>query len=140
MEIVMNDELEQAMEDVIGAFVDGEAVDPAQLELALAQPKGRAWLIDLLVLRGLVAGQPASRPAVRDAPVNRLRSRATWLTLAASIAVVGVVGGYAMGFRSAARQSAPDAEMAVTVPAAPAPTHVIRLESGVDWTERGGGN
>ena len=137
---MIENEMAQEMDDVIEAFVDGEAVDPGQLERALARPEGRASLIDLLVLRGLVAGQPPARPVVRDAPVRRMRSRAAWLTMAASIAVAGVVGGYAMGFRSAARQGAAAPEAAVAVPAAPAPTHVIRLESGVDWTEHGGGN
>jgi hypothetical protein len=134
--------IDSEMEDVIEAFVDDEAVIPARLELALADAEGRACMIELLVLRGLVAGQPPLRALVPQTPVSRGRARASWLALAAGLAAASVFGGYAMGVRSTARQSAPATEVAVAVSTAPAPapTQVIRLENGVDWSERGGGN
>jgi hypothetical protein len=126
------------VEDVIEAFVDGESVEPQWLDAALASVEGRAWLVDLLVLRGLVGGQPVARPAV----VAPIRSRAVtglrlW-TAAAAIAGLGVFGGYLIGARSAAHEASAPA-VSVANASAPAPTHVIRLENGVDWTERGGG-
>ena len=57
--------------DVIEAFIDGEYVDPPLLKQALSEEAGRDLLVDLLVLRGLVAGQPATRAAAADAPRSR---------------------------------------------------------------------
>jgi len=122
--------------DVIEAFIDGEYVDPLLLKLALSEEAGRDLLVDLLVLRGLVAGQPATRAAAADAP----RSRASWLRLvaaAACIAAVGVFGGYLAGLRHTPEIARP---AAVTgAPAAPVQTHIIRLENGIDWNEKVGG-
>jgi len=123
--------------DVIEAFMDGEYVDPAQLKAALADESGRDLLIDLLVLRGLVAGQATLRPAASDAPAGRSRvSRLRLLTAAAGIAGLGLLGGYLAG---AHRPSPATAPPPVTGTAAPAPTHIIRLENGVDWNEKVGG-
>jgi hypothetical protein len=103
---------------VVAAFADGEPVDPDALDRALADADGRAWLIDLLTLRGLVAGRgpdrgqpdrgqvllsdvlpvrriaaPASPPSSRSARSSRGR----WWSLAATIAVASALGGYTAG-------------------------------------------
>src|SRR5215471_7972330 len=123
--------------DVIEAFIDGEFVDPAQLKAALADDAGRDLLIDLLALRGLVAGQAALRPAATDAPAGRSRvSRLRLVAAAAGIAGLALLGGYLAGSH---RPSSIAAPAAVTGTPAPAPTHVIRLENGVDWNEKVGG-
>jgi hypothetical protein len=124
--------------ECIAAFADGEPVDPARLERALAEAEGRAYLIDLLVLRGLYARRdalPASDSRARNA-------RLGWLSAVAALVVVSVLGGYVAGRQSGNRTPAAPvgpltAQSEVT---APAPTQVIRLEPGVDWNERGGGD
>jgi hypothetical protein len=130
--------------ECIAAFADGEPVDPARLDRALADAEGRAYLIDLLVLRGLYGRRDrAAMPAARSRA-----ARFRWLPAVAALVIVSVLGGYVAGRRGDGRsvdaspgRSADSAgpiqtEIAVT---APAPTHVIRLEPGVDWNERGGG-
>jgi hypothetical protein len=152
--------------DVIQAFVDGEPVDPVELEQALADPEGRAHLVDLVVLRKLVrrshvaAGRRADlqiRPpfAGPKGPAYVLSRRLRAVAAAAIVAAVASVGGYLVGER-ATTSSAPT--VAVTPapprgsetarsggpdgppyePAPPAPTVVIRFQPGVDWTESGG--
>jgi hypothetical protein len=124
------------VDDVIEAFVDGEPVDPASLKTALADAAGRDLLVDLLVLRGLVAGQWAARPAASAAP--RSRGSRLWLAAAAAtVAAFGVLGGYVAGSHRVANPVTGPA--ALTAAPAPAPTHVFRLENGVDWNERVGG-
>jgi hypothetical protein len=140
----------------VAAFVDNELVDPVQLEAALADAGSRAYLIDLLVLRGLVEGRgaeaattPASRSWARSrsAP-SRVGSIARRWSVAAAIATVSLVGGYFAGQYDltdapvpAGIQRSPD----VVGPQgtgdaspieAPAPTSVIRLEPGVDWQDQ----
>ena len=127
------------LEDVIEAFVDGETVDPTQLKLALAEPQGRDLLVDLLVLRGLVGGWPGARPQAGDGKTTAGASRWRLLAAAAAIAGVGVFGGYLAGTRVIAPRAAVTTASRISSPA-PAPTHVIRLENGVDWTERTGGH
>jgi hypothetical protein len=124
--------------ECIAAFADGEPIDPAWLDQALADAEGRAYLIDLLVLRGLYA----RRDAV-PAPDARARSaRLRWLPVVAALVVVSALGGYLAGRESGERVPATPAgpltvQSEVT---APAPTQVIRLEPGVDWNERKGGD
>lgn len=125
------------VEDVIEAFVDGERVDPDGLKRALAGEAGRDLLVDLLVLRGLVAGQWTTRPASSATP--RSRSSRLWLVAAAAtVAGFGVLGGYVAGSHRVASPVTEPAT-AVTGAPAPAPTHVFRLENGVDWNEKVGG-
>ncbi len=59
-------------QDVIAGFVDSEPVEAHALGDALARPEGRAYLIDLLVLRGLVSG--ANTTAGRAANVAGSRT------------------------------------------------------------------
>ena len=123
--------------DVIEAFIDGEYVDPADLKQALSEEDGRDLLVDLLVLRGLVGAQPAVRSAAADVPARSRASRLRLVAAAACIAGVGVLGGYLAGLRHTSPSVARPA--AISAVPAPAPTHIIRLENGVDWNEKVGG-
>jgi len=124
--------------DVIAAFADGEPVSAAELSTALAHEDARAYLIDVLALRGLLDGRP-QLPAVSVAPKP---SRVRWFTAAAALVVAGVAGGYSAG-RHAVTPVVDAGRSGVVAPApagAPAPTHVFRMENGVNWNERTGGN
>jgi hypothetical protein len=131
--------------DVIEAFADGESVDPARLKEALADEAARDHLIDMLVLRGMVGGQTVARPSSivafpsAPAPVAKL-SWARWLPAAAAVALIGGITGYLAGSRSAIAPAADSTAMSVSSAPAPAPTQVIHLREGVDWTEKAGGN
>jgi hypothetical protein len=126
-------------QDAIAAFIDGEPVDPQSLVDALSEAEGREYLVDLLALRGIVACDQDGRSApARSAAASRARQ----LAIAASLAAVSVIGGYALGQRSVDSSSAPQSSATIATPEAaraPAPTRVIQLENGVDWTERVGG-
>ena len=135
--------------DVIAAFVDNEPVGAAELGEALASADGREYLIDVLVLRGLVGDvRPSVAPGLQPrASSERGRGRGLWLTAAAAVLVAGVTGGFFAG-RGTLTNDGPVNPTAATAvmpagsgtSAAPAPTHVIRMEKGVDWNERSGGN
>ncbi len=129
--------------DVIEAFADGEAVEPAKLKAALAEAEGRDHLIDLLVLRSLVGGQPAARPVVATptgakVPLQHAVTWTRWLPAAAAVAVVSVVAGYVAGTRTspAPPVAAPAVTRTMSSPPAPVPTQVIQLRNGVDWHEK----
>jgi hypothetical protein len=125
--------------DLIASFADGEPVSAPELSTALAHEDARTYLIDVLALRGLLDGRP-HLPAVTIVPPVRNRGR--WLTAAAALLVAGVAGGYSAG-RQAVTQVTDADRSAVAAPAtagAPAPTHVFRMENGVNWNERTGGN
>ena len=136
--------------DVIAAFADNEPVDAGELALALADPAARDYFLDILVLRGLVGDAVNARTGAqplqaRDSAQPRPRPRPMWLTAAAAMVIAGAGAGFLAG-----RQTTPDAVPGLQPPGivssevatatAPAPTHVIRLENGVDWNERSGGN
>ena len=110
--------------EVISAFLDNETFDPQALSDALADPEGRALLIDLLTLRRLAqpdemdSAQPSGRP--RTPRVGRLAAIAAALTLA-------VVGGYQLGERSVVAPTDP-----------PAPTRVISSTSAWQDVSEGG--
>ena len=133
--------------DVVAAFADGEQVDAGALKAALAEETGRDYLVDLLALRGLVSDAPASRAAI-VAPPSRA---ASWRLLPiAALLVAGVAGGFAMGRQTTgavSSQATPQVPLvtAQAIPPelripAPAPTRVIKLETGKSWNERSGGN
>jgi len=146
-------------QDVIAGFVDSEPVEAHALGDALARPEGRAYLIDLLVLRGLVIGSHTAGGRIPANVAGGLGARGLqsagssrhshrWLSVAALL-TMGVAGGFLaarlMFVRGPVNQVndiRPPVE--TVVPAnpstAPAPTHVIRMEKGVDWNERSGGN
>ena len=133
--------------DVIAAFVDNEPVGADELGEALASTAGREYLIDVLVLRGLVGSGPLVHGAT--GLQSRGRGRGLWLTAAAAVLVAGVTGGFLAG-RGTLTSDGPVNLTPTAAPivmpagsgtsAAPAPTHVIRMKKGVDWNERSGGN
>jgi len=133
--------------DVIAAFADGEHVEGDALKAALADEAGREYLVDLLALRGLVSEAPASRAAAIEPP---RRSPAWRLLPIAALLVAGVSGGIAIGRQTAGSITPAAAPPAPVVTAqaippelripAPAPTRVIKLETGTSWNERSGGN
>ena len=128
--------------DVVAAFLDREPVEASALERALADQDGREYFIDLLVLRGLIGG--ASMPALADGAArvearHDLRS-AWWLAASAALVAAGTTGGYVAGRVTNPPPVTPAVAQEQNGPGAPAPTHVIRLEAGVTWTEKSGGN
>jgi hypothetical protein len=102
--------------DVISAFLDNEPFDPAALGQALADPTGRAMLIDFIALRHVAREDPALAPTMPSRRVNRLR-----LALAAAAVLLALFGGYQLGERRAA--AATDAP--------PPPTRVVPAAG--DW-------
>src|SRR5579862_7508109 len=119
--------MSETVVDVIEAFADGEAVDPAALKAALADSAGRDHLIDVLALRALVGGDALARPAVFPIATNPNPSRgawARWIPLAAGIAIIGGITGYVAGART--NGTPMSAETTMTSPAPP-PTQVIQL-------------
>jgi hypothetical protein len=134
--------------DVIQSFADGEPVDPMELEAALADPDGRAHLVDIAVLRKLVKGTTAVASMPTGAG-RTVRHPIRWLAAAAMVVMSASAGGYFLGERAssglgpaALNQPAvidTTGSVAPIPPApAPAPTKVITFQPGVDWTERGG--
>ena len=126
---------------LIEAFIDGEAVEAAELSRALSDESAREHLIDVLVLRGFVGGYGGSRSIGSVAPPRR-EWRTAWLSVAAAAFAVAALGGYEMGRRAVV--APPAAARAVETPTdpssvAPRPTRVIQLHDGVDWHERAGG-
>jgi hypothetical protein len=121
--------------DVIAAFIDGERVDTEALKHALADAAGRDYLVDALALRELIA-EPEVTGRIEHHDTRALPKR--WLLAAAAMIAVGVLSGYAVG---RLRPLSPAVEAGFHQPiTAPAPTHVIRLEPGVNWQEQKGGN
>ena len=139
------------MYEVIDAFADGERVDPDRLERALADPSGRTYLVDLLVMRGLVLEQHSAHTQIRTVmpPTPPRRPAAGLFAIAASLLLLLVsgFGGFVAGHRVAARMTATPVPVAIerivlpdTQISAPAPTRVIQVEPGVDWKRSAGGN
>jgi hypothetical protein len=139
--------------DTIAAFIDNEPVGAADLDAALAAPDGREYLIDLLVLRGLVSDglsgglKPAGVAGRARTAGGRESKPAFWLPVAAAALVAVSLGaGFLVGRVLDRRvpMTAPSAAVVEPAPgdvsSAPAPTHIIHMEKGVDWNERSGGN
>ena len=130
--------------EVIETFADGEPVDPGELKDALSVEAGREHLIEVLALRGVMGSPGASRPVTLATRRRPIGSRWLQVAAAAALVVLSVAGGYLAGRRADTPAQPPP--QAVTGGAAldpgapPAPTRVIRLEHGVDWDERKGGN
>lgn len=131
--------------EIIDAFVDGEAVDPAALKRALSEPEGRDSLIDAWLLRGVVQDEMALDAITppRRAPVP---ARRPWV-IAAAVAGVCLVGGYVAGTRFPNAVGSRPAEappVETTAPPSssfplPPATRVIRLELDPAWTSNAGG-
>lgn len=109
--------------DVISAFLDNEPFDAPTLVEALADPEGRALLVDLVALRHVV--QPADALAV-IAPPRRAAGPAVWVVAAAGISLAAF-GGYQVGVRRNAVSESP-----------PPPTVVIRASNWVEVAAGGG--
>lgn len=101
--------------EVISAFLDGEAFEATSLGEALADPDGRALLIDLIALRHLVAESPEAVPVVRQHGRKRLL-----FAVAAAAIVLASLLGYSLGERQGAR----------SVDAPPTPTRVVQTTTG----------
>ena len=135
--------------EVIAALADGERVDADQLDRALADPAGRAYLIDVMLVRGLVAGHTLHESAFVAPPVRPERRRpiAGAFAIAASLLLLlaSGFGGFVAGHRVAGALAASDpipAPEPIVMPdtqiSAPAPTRVIHVEPGVDWKRQEG--
>jgi hypothetical protein len=97
--------------EVISAFLDDEAFDPAALGDALADPVGRTLLIDLVALRHLTQADGTAAT-----PVARRRAKALRALLSVAAILVALVSGYFAGVR----QRGP------VESAAPAPTRIVQ--------------
>jgi hypothetical protein len=141
--------------ELIAAFADGEHVDAGELKLALATNTGREYLIDVLALRSLVepgatSVAPGSNSTNAAEPQAPIYLRPWFSGLAAALVLASAAGGFFVGRQSTTSNVNPVAVQppAVTVQStppellipAPAPTRVIHLQTGKDWTERAGGN
>jgi hypothetical protein len=121
------------IEYTVDAFLDGESVEPAALDAALAAAEGRAYLIDALAIRQLLSDAPAVVvPAgTRRAPLFYVR---------AAVIALGLMGlGYAAGVGRTAADFGVPTSSAQQV-SAPEPTRVIELKPGVTWHESKGGD
>jgi hypothetical protein len=126
--------------EVVEAFLDGERVAPEALRDALAHAEARDVFIELLQLRDAVAEMgPTAWKHGAASRVTALRRR---LVTAAAIALMSI-GGYLVGQRASTPVVAAETVHAVvsfgSPPVAPAPTRVIALRPGVNWTESSGG-
>ena len=101
--------------EVISAFLDDEPFEPQALAEALADPAGRALLIDFVLLRH-VADSEESDHVVTSTHAPQLQ-RPVYLVAAAAV-VFALLGGYQLG----QRQSTDDS------PRPPAATRVVQSE------------
>jgi hypothetical protein len=109
--------------DVISVFLDNEPFDAPALVEALADPEGRALLVDLVALRHVV--QPADALVVL-APPRRAPGPVLWVAAAASICLAAF-GGYQFGVRRDAGSDPP-----------PPATVVIKASNWTDVAPGGG--
>lgn len=121
--------------EIIAAFADGERVEPNALTLALSTAEGRDYLVDLVALREIVDRETTALATA----LPRRRRLVSWVAAAAAVAVLAT-GSYFLGQRSAGgERRAVDGTVATATDVPPAPTRVIQLEPGVNWTESSGG-
>ena len=124
--------------ELISAFADGERVDTEALRNALADEAGRDFFIDMVAMREVVASG-ATAGTVEAIPASRATIRRVIGVAAAAVIAVGAAG-YTIGHQQSrvvtvASHPPLEADAVLSVEAAPAPTHVIRL----DGRTRGGG-
>lgn len=134
---------------VIDAFIDGERVDPNALKVALAEPAGRDYFVDVWLMREAVHGEGAAdaTPWVMPVAVTPRREPRRWMVAAAAAIAGALVGGYAIGYRTTGGVTSPPMPAqtpAITLSApppsafpVPAPTRVIQLEFHPDTTAGG---
>lgn len=120
--------------EIIDAFMDGQRVDADAIKRALADPEGRAYMVDAWLLREAVQEDENRPSSVATQSASRSpKSSQRWLVAAAI--TVSLLGGYATG-RFTERQALSIVEPPVTTavvqpsPAFPVPaaTRVIQLE------------
>src|SRR5688572_32444741 len=106
--------------EVISAFSDDEPFDSGELANALADPSGRALLIEMIALRNLVQTDDAL-----PAPMPRRGERRASIPglMAAAAVLVALLGGYLTGQNRSAALSAE----------APPPTRVLQAPAA--WQE-----
>ena len=122
------------IEDTIDALVDGETVEPAALNAALAAAEGRAYLIDALAIRQLMSEAPVAAAPAR-------RRSALLVSVRAAVLAAGLVGlGYAAGVRTTGPETIVMPTGSAETAAPPAPTRVVELTPGVNWQESKGGD
>ena len=120
-------------DEVISAFIDGEAVDPTLLAGALADPVGRQCLVDLLRLGTLVA--EAENGLDVPSPVPKQKTP-RWLLAAAAALIVGA-GAFAAGVQVA--QQSMQASVTAQQQVPPKADRVIELREGIEWRSNIGG-
>lgn len=84
------------VERVVEAFADGEEVDPVELDQALAAAEGRAHLIDVLAIRGLVQSTTRWVPAKRSAGRAAMGRFGRWSAVALLV-LASALAGYLIG-------------------------------------------
>jgi negative regulator of sigma E activity len=109
--------------EVISAFLDDEPFEAQVLAEALADPAGRALLIDFVLLRHVAQSEESAGGVM---PTPALRSKRPPYLVAAAAVLVALVGGYQLG----QRQSPDDS------PRPPAATRIVQSEPV--WQELGG--
>ena len=108
--------------EVISAFIDDEPFDSGELASALAEPSGRALLIEMIALRHVVQPDDALMAQV---PRRRERRASVPGLMAAAAVLVALVGGYLAGHERSATLSA-EAPAATRVVEAPAAWEEVR--------------
>ena len=118
--------------EVLSAVLDGDAVDIAQLAMALDHPEGRRVFVDFVKVRQATAHDSATprrefyEGVARDLTFNQpVRRRGLPYPLAAAAVLLAILVGSMLDVDFAGRDR--------TTAAPPAPTRVLRFEPGVDW-------
>jgi hypothetical protein len=117
--------------EVLSAVLDGDPVDIATLEAALADTEGRQVFVDFVRVRQTAASDNAtprrefSERALEQLTVSRrIRARGLPYPLAAAAVILAMLLGSLVNLDSI-RQERPAAP--------PEPARVLRFEPGVDW-------
>jgi hypothetical protein len=85
-----------AYSEVLSAFLDSEPFDPAVLSAALAEPEGRALLMDLIALRQMTRTNGEDVPAV-GAPRVPVTRRWQFAAAVAVFIPLAMLAGYGLG-------------------------------------------
>jgi hypothetical protein len=126
---------------IVEALLDGERVDSQELKNALADAAAREHFVDLVALREAVGSMAPSAWSADGRAGARVRVR--WFAAAAAV-VMSLTAGYFAGQRAVASTESSSSAVEAVIqferpPAAPAPTQVISLRPGINWTENSGG-
>ncbi|HWB29896.1 MAG TPA: hypothetical protein VG736_05280 [Vicinamibacterales bacterium] len=120
----------------IDGLLDGEAIERERLRAALADAEAREYFVDALLIR------QAARELTPPVPVaSTKRPHAPWTrwlaaaVVVATVGAAGVGGGYTWAHHTIDVPAPVETVMDVSPrPIAPAPTKVIHLQPGVNWT------